>query len=359
MSALNKLNPFSKISFKDKLFFTKHLSTMIKAGIPISDALASLSKQHKSKKFKEIIEDVLSNIENGKSLAESLKRHPNVFNNFFISLIEIGEESGTLEENLEFLAKQMAKDFTLRKKIQGALLYPGLVFGAATIMGSAISLFVLPKLVDFFDAFDIELPLTTRILLFIAQAMRSYGFLIIGGFFALIIGFYVFIQLPKVKPVWHKIVLKLPIFGNLIAYGQLASFSRNFGVLIKSGVPITRSLDVTSNTLSNVVFVKDVKKLSEELTKGRVIAAELRKKRYKEFPPLVVQMIDVGETTGKLDETLLYLGDFYEEEIDNISKNLTTVLEPILLVGIGIVVAFIALAIISPIYELTGSIRRR
>lgn len=355
---ISALNPLSKVSFKDRLFFTKHLSTMIKAGIPIADALASLTKQNKSKLLTQIIKDILSDIENGKSLALALKKHPKAFDNFYISLVEVGEESGTLEKNLEFLSEQLAKDFALQKKIKGALLYPGFVFGAATLMGSAISLFILPQLVDFFDAFEIELPITTKILLFVANAMKSYGIFIIGGLFAAAAGFYFLIKTPRVKPLWHRLVLKMPIFGNLLVFSQLASFSRNLGVLVKSGVPLTRGLEVTANTLSNVVYKKKVASLAEELDKGKHIADALSTKGYKEFPPLVVQMIGVGETTGKLDETLLYLGEFYEDEIDNISKNLTTVLEPILLVIIGLVVGFIALAIISPIYELTGSIRR-
>lgn len=358
MKATARLNLFSRISFLEKLLFTKHLSTMIKAGIPIAEALATLVDQSKSKTFRNVIEKVLSDIENGQTLAKSLGKHKQVFDQFYVSLIEVGEESGTLEENLEFLAKQLAKDYALRKKIQGAVLYPALVFFATFIMGGFIALFILPKLVDFFEAFEIELPITTKILLFMATTMRDYGILLAFCFLAISLLGYFAIQLPKVKPKWHSMVLVFPLFGELLAFGQLARFSRNLGVLLKSGVPITRSIEVTAHTLSNLKFQYDLLEVEKILSKGKNIGDALEQKKFSEFPPLVSKMISVGEKTGKLDETLLYLGDFYEDEIDNISKNLTTILEPILLISIGLVVGFVALAIISPIYELTGSIRR-
>lgn len=348
----------SRVGFLDKLLFTKHLTTMIKAGIPIAEALKTLVDQTKSASFKKVLSAVLADVENGQSLAKSLGKHPKVFDQFYISLIEVGEESGTLEENLDFLAKQLAKDYNLRKKIQGAMLYPGLVFTATFIMGGFIALFILPKLVDFFSAFEIELPLATRILLFFANMMKNYGTFLFFGFLVLLSLSYLVIHLPKVKPKWHSLILKFPIFGDLLAYSQLARFSRNLGTLLKSGVPVTKSLEVTVNTLSNLKFKSDLGEVALSLSKGKNIGDALEKNKFSEFPPLVSKMISVGEKTGKIEETLLYLGDFYEDEIDNISKNLTTILEPVLLITIGLVVGFVALAIISPIYELTGSIRR-
>ena len=166
------------------------------------------------------------------------------------------------------------------------------------------------------------------------------------------------IRSKPIKPIWHKIQLKFPLFGNLILYGQLARFARNFGIMLKSGVPVNSALKTTANTLSNLQFKNDLLLVNQSLVKGKPIGGTLDEYKFSEFPPLVSKMISVGEKTGKLEQTLLYLGDFYEDEIDNISKNLTTILEPILLITIGLVVGFVALAIISPIYELTGSIRK-
>jgi len=345
------------INFKDKLFFTKHLSVMIKAGIPIGEALETLAEQNKAGQMRSILIDVDEKVKNGDSLANYLEQYPKTFDQFYISLVQVGEESGTLEESLNFLSKQLAKDYALKQKIQGAMMYPGLVLFATSVMGGYIALFVLPQLVSFFNAFAFELPLATKILLGVASLMKGYGILIIGGLVGIFFLLNFMVQLPLFKPTWHKIILKIPLIGPMLQYGQLARFSRNFGVLIQAGLPINRSLEVTAVTLSNVQFKEHVTEMANILQKGTSINNILEDKKYPEFPSLVTKMIGVGEKTGKIDETLIYLGDFYEEEIEGLSKNLTTVLEPIMLLAIGLIVAFVAFAIISPIYELTGSIR--
>ncbi len=351
--------PFlSKVSAQELLFFTKHLALMMKSGIPITEALSTLDEQSKSTTFKRTIKEVSRDINNGKSLADSLKKHPRIFDEFYVSLIEIAEEAGTLDESLEFLAKQLAKNYQLRKKIQSALMYPGIVLAATGLMGSFIALYVLPKLVEFFESFDIELPLTTRILVVFSQLMKSSGIMIFGGVVLMAVAFLLLTRTEKVKPMWHTFLLRLPLVGVLISYGQLSRMTRNLGTLIKSGVPVSRSLEITANTLTNVRIRMDLVAISKSLTKGKNIGDTMYEGKYTVFPPLVSRMISVGEKTGKLDETLLYLGDFYEEEVDDISKNLSTVLEPILLIVIGLVVGFVALSIISPIYQLTGSIRK-
>jgi type IV pilus assembly protein PilC len=347
-----------RVSFQDKLLFTKHLSTMVKAGIPIVDAFETLIEQSKSMYFKKVLTGIMSDLENGKTLARSLGKYPKVFDTFYISLIEIGETSGTLNENIEFLTKQLAKDYALRKKVKSAMLYPAIVLTTTIIMGSFISLFILPRLVGFFDSFEIDLPLSTKMLVWFSVFMKNYG----AAFFLIIIFLIVVLRFVvrsnSVKPKWHTILLKLPIFGRMISYTQLSRFTRNLGTLIKSGVPITKSLEVTSQTLSNVRFRNDLEEISGLLSKGKSIGETMKKDKYDIFPPLVWRMIIIGEKTGKLDETLLYLGDFYDDEVDDISRNLSTILEPILLIFIGLVVGFVALSIISPIYQLTGSVRR-
>lgn len=300
----------------------------------------------------------MADVKNGQSLAKSLRKHPEVFNQFYVSLVAVGEESGTLEENLTFLSAQLAKDNALRKKIQGAMLYPGIVLTATLIMGTFIALFVLPKLVEFFESFEVELPLPTKILLFVSQVASNYGLLILAVAIALIIGFRIAISRPFFKAKWHHFLLRIPFLGGLVGYGQIARFSRNFGTLMKSGVPISRSLEITTDTLSNLKFKSDLAEVGKALQKGKGIGDTLSSNKYFEYPPIVSRMIQIGEKTGKLDETLLYLSDFYEDEIDTLSKNLSTIIEPVLLISIGLLVGFVAVSIISPIYELTGSIRR-
>lgn len=350
---------FSQVPKKvDVLLFTKHLSVMLKAAIPLVEALHTLEEQSSSSQLKKILLAVKKEVKNGSSLAKALGKFPKVFDHFYVSLVEVSESSGTLDENVAFLAEQLAKEHALRKKIQGALLYPGLVLISATVMSGFIALFVLPQLVGFFGALAIDLPITTRILLAVANLMKDYGVLIFIALGTILALFFNIIRLPTVKPIWHRFLLTFPLVGKLLAYGQLARFSRNFGVLLRSGVPIATSLEVTSRTLSNEVFKTSLQKVSASLEKGNSIKESMQKLELAFFPPLVSRMIGVGEKSGNLDETLLYLGDFFEEEIDAISKNMTTVLEPLLLLGIGLVVGFVALAIITPIYQITSSIRR-
>lgn len=362
---LPDLTIFSHVSFLDRLLFTKHLSVMVRSGITIAEALEALVGQTKSTGFRPVLASVLADVENGKSLAQALAKHPRVFDQFYVSLIEVGEESGTLEENLDFLGNQLKKDYSLRQKIQGALLYPGIILVATTVMGGFISLFILPKLVDFFGSFQVKLPLATRILLFFANLMKNYGVLVISGALGAVVGFLLILQIPPVKRFWHRLILFTPLFGNLILAGQLARCTRNLGTLLKSGVPLTAGLRITTHTLDNITFKEALTFGEEEVKKGRPLAEALERFTIRLgtrpaplVPSLALKMIAVGEKTGKLEETLLYLGDFYDEEIDNFSKNLTTVLEPVLLLTIGLVVGFVAVAIISPIYELTGSISR-
>lgn len=348
------MNIFSKVSFLDKLLFTKHLSVMIKSGVIISESLAILIEQTKSKTFTSVLQAISTDIQNGQPLAKAMARHPQVFDQFYVSLIEVGEESGTLEETLEFLVKQLSADYSMRKKVQGAMMYPTIVFVAIVLMGGGISFFILPQLVDFFSAFDIELPLPTRILLVVSQVMKSYGIFIgIGSVVGLIL-FRILIQLPSIKPTWHRTLLRIPLIGPFMADVNIARFCRNLGTMLGSGVPLLRCLETTAHTMSNITYQRELLAAREDVRAGLTLAASIERHRF--MPPLVSKMIAIGEKTGKLEDVLAYLAEFYEEEIDEFSKNLSTILEPVLLIGIGLVVGFVAVAIIGPIYQLTGSL---
>ncbi len=351
-------NFVTRVNTTEILLFTKRLATMTEAGIPLTDSLTTLIEQTNSPTFRQVVRQILHDLENGQPLYRAFAKHPQAFDQFYINLIKISEESGSLAKNLSFIATQLAKNYNLHQKIKTALLYPALIITTTILMGGFIAFFVLPQLVNFFTAFEIELPLTTRVLLWIATISRDYGLVILLGLITLMVIGRIITRLPLVKPYWHTLILKLPFIGHFFAISQLAQFSRNLGVLIASGVPITESLTITANSLPNLRFRQDILSLNRQLAKGVGIAQTIEKQHFTEFPPLVSKMIGVGEKTGKLDEMLFYLGDFFEEEIDNTTKNLTTLLEPVLLIVIGLAVGFVALAIITPIYELTGSIRR-
>lgn len=338
--------------------FTKHFEVMVKSGIPLADAVATLKDQTKNNAFKKVLEGVLADVNNGQTLNKAFSLYPKVFDSLYLSLIEIGEKSGKLEENLAYLSEHMTKSYEFKKKVQGAMIYPALVLISTFVIGLVLSFFVLPKLVDLFSSLDVTLPLSTKILLFAANSMKNYG-LFIGIGIAIVAAFLTYLlRLSNIRPKWHAFLLSIPVFGTLMQNIELSSICRNLGVMLKSGLPITTTLEAEHKATDNLVYKEYLAQVLKSVDKGKSIEDTLSVKDYKFIPQFMVKMIGVGEKTGKLEDTFVYLGDFFEEEVDNTTKNLANIIEPILLIIIGMVVAFVALAIISPIYQLTGSVRR-
>lgn len=327
---------------------------MISSGIPISEALESLAGEASDKGLRSTLKDILDQITKGITLTMALKSQPKYFNNYYVSLVEIGEESGSLEDNLKYLSDQLAKDVITRRKLSSATLYPGFVMFFALVIGGGISIFVLPKLVDFFSAFNVPLPATTLALLAFAAFMKTYGIGLFTGIIILIILVILFFRLKPIKNILDRISLRLPFLGGILRTYQLTRICRNMGTLLKSGVTIARALEVTSDSLTNSEYSDDLKRTLSDIEKGKTLYGTM--KNYKIFPDLLTKMISVGEKSGNMDTSFLYLAEFYDGELDDLTRNLETVLEPVLLVVIGLIVGFLALSIISPIYELTGSI---
>ena len=344
------------ISHLDKLLFAKHLSVMIKAGLPLREGVVTIQEQTKSRSFKKILEDVIKHLDNGETLADSLSRHGKKFSDLFVNMIRMGEESGNLENNLEYLAEQMEKSFTLRRKVIAALIYPAIILVAAIGLGTALSVFILPKLVPLFRSLKVDLPASTRFLLWFTELIQNYGLYVLGGIIAVIIFLALISRLKPVNLVNHTVLLKIPVAGSISRNYNLALLSRTLGVLIKSGIPIVEALDITSSTLSNLVYSNQVKEVSLRVQKGKQMSSYLKIKKNL-FPPTFSRMIEVGEKTGNLESSLAYLADFYEREVDNTTQKLSTVLEPFILIIIGLIVAFLAISIITPIYQLTRGLR--
>lgn len=346
----------SELSQSERVIFTKHLGVMIKAGIPLAEALTSLKTDALSPKQQKLFDSILSQVESGKSLKEALSHFPKTFDRIYLSLVTIGEESGTLDSTLQFLASQLSKLQNLQKKIQGALMYPMLVLGLMFAVGIGLSLFVLPKLVDFFAAFDQTLPLPTQILFGFANLMKNHGVTLVSTLFGIIFFLALITQIPSVKKISDRLVFRLPLIGEFLRLSRMAELSRNMSVLLTSGVPLVSGLNTLIESQPNLFIKTNLKQLQLELSKGKSMGETIVHKHLTVFPNLFSKMVTVGEHTGKLDEMLMYLADYYEEEIDNASKNLTTILEPILLIIVGLMVGFMAIAIIGPIYQITGSI---
>jgi len=349
---------FNRATDLDKLLFTKYMAEMLKSGIPLDEAISTAKDQSKNKYFQKVLASIEESVRNGQSLNKSLSKFPDDFGPLYTSLVKVGEESGNLEENLGYLATQIKKSYEFTKKVQGAMLYPGIILAVTFIAGGGLAIFVLPQLVDLFKSLNTKLPLSTQILLFVANLMKDYGILIMAS----IIGLFVFagflLQTAFVKPKWHKFLLILPGLGSLLQNIQLTNLCRNLGLMLKSGLTLVPSLKTEYEATENLVYKAYLKRLITAAETGKELSEEMRLHRFTFLPVIMTKMVGIGEKTGKLDETFLYLGDFFEEEVDETTKNLSTIIEPVLLLVIGLGVGFIALAIISPIYELTGSIKK-
>ncbi|MDD2225435.1 MAG: type II secretion system F family protein, partial [Candidatus Shapirobacteria bacterium] len=332
-------------------------AVMIKAGISLPDALGSLSNQSKSTEVKKILTQIKNKIDNGSSFTNALNFYPNNFDQLYIGIVKVGESTGNLDKSLSYLADQMGKNYALFKKIKGALMYPALILFATISLITFISLFILPKLVDFFAAFDAKLPATTVILMSLASFMKNYGILFFSSIFVVIFMIFLLFKIPSIRLWKDRQILYLPFIGRLLIEREVSTFARNLATLIKSGLPIFESLKICGPSQSNFAYKKTINDLSNNLEKGSSISEFLNKPSCRLlFPSLVSDMLAVGEKTGSTDQSLDYISQFYEDDIEETAANLTTILEPALLLIIGLVVAFVALAIISPIYQLTGSL---
>lgn len=343
---------------KEKIFFTQHLFLMIKGGLPISEALETLKEETKSKTFKKVLSDILKRILEGESLNKSLARHPKVFNQFFRGIIKIGEESGTLEENLQYLNSQLRSEYEIKKKIKGAFLYPLIIILLAIFIALFVTIFILPRITGLFKILNIPLPLATRILITGAAFLQKNWILIIIFIILVFVIFRALKRLQFFKYYFDKIGLSLPIFGPLSKNIILVQFAQNNYTLLKSGIPILETLEICSQNLENSVSKESLVLVKAEVEKGGRISQGL-KGSPKIFPLIFSQMVSVGERSGALEDSFLYLSKFYQEEVDSILKNLSSILEPILLILVGLFVGFVALAIITPIFKFTGSIKFR
>ncbi|KPJ55099.1 hypothetical protein AMJ47_01065 [Parcubacteria bacterium DG_72] len=344
------------ISFIDRLLFAEHLALMIKAGLPLREGVVTIQEQTRSKRFKKILKDIVKRLDNGEPLGKTLALYPKSFDDFFVNIINIGEESGTLDKNLEYLAFHLKKNNQIKRKIIAAMIYPAIVLLATFGLGSALAVFILPKLIPLFKSLKVELPLSAKILLFISELIENYGIFIFFGIIALLISLFLISRLRPIKLINHSIILKAPISRKIVRFFNLAVFSRTLGILIKSGVPIVGALNITFGTLNNLIYQNQIKKLILKVEKGEKISDNLAKTSL--FPSTFSRVIEVGEKTGNLENSLLYLADYYEQEVDNTSQRLSIILEPILLITIGLVVGFIAISIITPIYQITRGLQQ-
>lgn len=353
---LSRLFIKTRVTDKDLVIFSKQFSTMIDAGLPLVQALDILSEQSESRTLAKAAADIKVDVEGGSTYADSLRKFPKIFNDLYCNMVMAGESGGTLDIILVRVADYIEKAMKLKKKIRGALIYPAVIVTVAVVVVAVIMIFVIPTFSKMFAVFGGTLPMPTRIVLGMSDFLAGPGGLIL---FLCIISLFVFIfqirRTRKGRRTTDAILLKLPVFGILIRKVAIAKFTRTLGTLISSGVPILEGLNITAKTAGNVIIEEAVMKVRQGVAEGQTIAEPLS--QSKVFPPMVTQMIAVGETTGALDSMLSKIADFYDDEVDDATNNLTALMEPMLMVFLGVTIGFIVVAMYLPIFKLITLIK--
>ena len=348
-------NLFLSVPLQERVLFARHMSVGIKAGMSMQDSLKLIKAQTKSKSFVKILDSIIGDTANGMFLSAAMDKYASVFGQLFINIIRVGEQSGTLTENLSYLSHELKKKQELHSKVRGALIYPAVIFCATIGIVATLMIAVFPKILPVFANLKIKLPVTTRMLIAATHFMTTYTFWIIGVTIAIIILFVIISKYEWFKHGWHHLLLRIPIVGGIAVKVNMASVSRILGLLLKSGTQVIEAVNITADALDNRVYRHELRTAGETLRRGEFFSIYLSK-NPKLFPPIFTNMIQVGENTGNLTENLDYLSSFYEEDVDEVLKNLNSIIEPFLLLFMGLLVGFMALSVVTPIYSISQSL---
>ena len=339
---------------KEIVVFTRQFATMIDAGLPLVQCLEILASQQDNKVFKKALTEIRQSVEGGLTFAAALKQHPKIFSSLYANMVEAGEAGGILDTILNRLAQYMEKAMSLKKKVKSAMIYPSTIVSVAVVVVIFLLVFVIPTFKAMFEGFGAALPLPTQIVLELSNIVRAYFLIGLGAIAAMIVGTRMWYKTPSGKLAIDTFLLKMPVFGMLIRKVAVAKFTRTLGTLISSGVAILDGLDITARTAGNKVVEGAVLRTRAAIAEGKTIADPLKASGV--FPPMVVQMIAVGEQTGALDAMLGKIADFYDEEVDTAVGNLTALLEPMLMVFLGVVIGGVVIAMYLPIFKLVTGV---
>jgi MSHA biogenesis protein MshG len=349
---LNMWTRFNKMKLEDLIFFSQQLSTLYKAGVPLLTGLTSLSEQTDNKKLKSILESINRQIEGGNTLFEAMSRFPDVFSPVYINIIRAGETSGRLSESLDRFVTLADRELRTRQRIKEATRYPKIVIISVMIAFAVLITLVIPRFAQVFTRFNTPLPLPTRIMIGINDAFHHYWYFILGVLFGIPILIKRYVQTEKGRYFWDKLKTRIPIFGPLFLKIALTRFAYTFVMLNRSGIPILQTLEITSTTINNVILSQSIEEISRKVKEGSSLADAMRDSGR--FTPLVIQMLSVGESSGTLDEMLMRVTDYYDIEVENSIKKLSTYVEPVLTVFLGLVVLFLALAVFLPWWNMAS-----
>jgi type IV pilus assembly protein PilC len=342
-----------RVKGKDIVIFTRQLATMIDAGLPLVQALDILSKQSENSAMKKTLGVVKETIETGGTLAEGMNKEKKAFDDLYVNMIDAGEKGGILDTILERLSLHLEKAMKLKREIKTAMIYPAVVISAAVAVTAILMIFVIPTFADLFADFGSSLPLPTRIVMDISSFFVNYWMIFFGVMFGLIIAFFKFLKTPRGKEVIHPLALRLPVFGDIIKKVAVARFARTLSTMLSSGVPILDALDICSRTAGNKVVEQDVQRCRVAISEGKSITEPLTQSIV--FPPMVTQMIGVGDATGALDAMLSKIAEFYEDEVNNAVGAMKQLIEPIMILVLGIIIGSLVVAMYLPIFKM-GSV---
>lgn len=346
---------FNSIKVQEKIKFTRNLGSMIKAGLAMSQALSVMERQETNKHVRQIVTILNSDVRKGKTLSEGMTAFPNMFSPMVVAMVRSGEQSGTLAEALRIITLQMDKSHGLKRRVKGALIYPGIIFCAMIGIGVVLFAYVVPTLTQTFRELNLALPASTRMIIFISDLIQNHGVIVFTALFLLFGLFHIWSKQDRGKRIIHKVVLKIPIIGNLVKEVHVAQTARTLSSLIDSGVDVLDSLGITADTLQNVHYKKIVQSAVTNVERGNPLS-KIFSEYTDLYPVFFSEMIHVGEETGKIGEMLQGVAVFYEEDVDQKTKDMSTVIEPFLMIIIAGAVAFFSIAMISPMYSLVNAI---
>lgn len=352
---LNSISILNSVKLHEKILFTKNLSGMLKAGLSITRSLQVLEKQTKNKYFKKIIISIQDTIDKGGSFSDGISKFPKVFSSLFVAMIRAGEESGSMSKTLVEIGETLEKTYKLNKKIKSAMMYPSIIIAAIILIAVLMFIYVVPTLTKTFTEMGTELPGSTKIVIGISNLLSNHIGLLLGAVVSIGIGIYFLMKLERVKKFFDLVIVKAPVLGTLVKEVNTARTARTLSSLLSSGVPIGRAIEITHQVLQNSYYKRIMKEVQGVVEKG-VPMSTVFKKNTHFYPVMMGEMIEVGEETGKLGDMLLDIALFYESEVDIKTKDLSTIIEPVLMIFIGAAVGFFAVSMLSPMYSVMDSI---
>lgn len=349
-SSADVMQLFDRIKPEDLIVFSRQLATLVTSGISFLRSLDTLSEQTKSKRLRKIIEEIRKNVEGGSSFSDALSKFPSVFSPLYVSMVKVGEEGGVLDDILDRLASLLEHEATTKARIKTATRYPLIVLVSIAIAFFILTTFVVPKFAGLYAASKVALPLPTRILIFINKAIRTYWPFIAVAIAGLVFAVKGYIKTPSGRWNMDKLKIRTPIIGPVVEKTVMSRFARIFSTLYRSGIPMLHTLDVVAGTLGNVIIARAVEVIKESVREGKGLSQPMASTMV--FPPMVTQMVAVGEETGALDDMLTKVSDYYDREVEYAIKNLSTTLEPILLFFLAGIILFLALGMFLPIWDM-------